>query len=216
MKLAAVIFDLDGTLVNSEIAWGKAFVNVLAKLGVKAENSHPQITGVSIKPNWVGLIGKYKINTKFNLDELEAFTLAELERHIDDIQLNDGALELIGDFKDLGYQIGLATSTNWTVVEKIFDSLDLHDIFDSVTTGEEVDSPKPSPDIFLVAAGKLGVEPADCLVIEDSLAGVTAAIEANMKVIAVSPDDDESGELENANFVVENFSKITPKLIDAL
>ncbi len=216
MKLAAVIFDLDGTLIDSEVAWGSSFVKILSKLGIKSESNHPQTTGVSVKSNWANLIAKYDIKTEFNIEELESFTFAEMANHVRDIQLNDGAMELIGDLKDRGYQIGLATSTNWAIVEKIFDNLDLHDIFDSITTGEEVDRPKPSPDIFLVAAGKLGVEPMDCLVIEDSGAGVEAAIEANMKVIAVSPDDDESGELENANLVVENFSKITPKLIDAL
>lgn len=216
MKLSAVIFDLDGTLVDSEIAWGKAFVDVLQKLGVKVESSHPQTTGVSIKPNWSRLFKEYNIKTDLTLDELETLTLIELEKHVGDINLMDGALEFIGDLKDSGYQIGLATSTNWSVVDKIFDSLNLHDIFDSVTTGEEVTNPKPLPDIYLVAAEKLGVEPADCLVIEDSVPGVTAAVEANMKVIAVSETDDEKEELGNANLIVENFSKITRKVIDSL
>jgi HAD superfamily hydrolase (TIGR01509 family) len=139
-----------------------------------------------------------------------------LENHVDDIHLMDGALEFIGDLKDSGYQLGLATSTNWSIVDRVFDSLNLHDIFDSVTTGEEVDNPKPFPDIYLVAAEKLGVDPADCLVIEDSTPGVTAAVEAKMKVIAISDNDDEKEELDNANLVVENFSKITAKVIDLI
>lgn len=216
MKLSAVIFDLDGTLVDSEIAWGKAFTHVLEKLGVAVENSHPQTTGISIKPNWHELIEKYNIKTEFTLDELETFTLKELENHIDDIHLMDGALEFIGDLKDSGYLLGLATSTNWSIVDNVFNKLHLHDIFDSVTTGEEVENPKPFPDIYLVAAEKLGVDPGDCLVIEDSAPGVTAAMEANMKVIAVSDTDDEKEELENANLIVENFSKITRKVIDAI
>lgn len=216
MKLAAVIFDLDGTLVDSEVAWGKAFTHVLEKLGVKVETSHPQRTGISVKPNWHELIEKYNIKTDFSVDELETFTLKEVENHVQDMNLMDGALEFIGDLKDSGYQLGIATSTNWTIVDKVFDSLNLHDIFDSVTTGEEVDNPKPFPDIYLVAAEKLGVEPSDCLVIEDSAPGVTAAVEANMKVIAISDNDDERGELENANLIVENFSKITPKVLDLI
>lgn len=216
MKLAAVIFDLDGTLVDSEIAWGKAFSHVLKKIGVNVESSHPQTTGISIKPNWHELIEKYSIKTEFTLNELEMFTLKELENHVEDINLMDGALEFIGDLKDSGYQLGLATSTNWTIVDKVFDRLGLHDVFDSVTTGEEVDYPKPFPDIYLVAAEKLGVDPIDCLVIEDSAPGVTAAVEANIKVIAVSDNDDEKGELDKANLIVENFSKITRKVIDLI
>lgn len=216
MKLAAVIFDLDGTLVDSEVAWGKAFRHVLENLGVKVESSHPQTTGVSVKSNWRDLIEKYNIKTQFTIDELEILIFKELEKHINDIHLMDGALEFIGDLKDAGYQIGLATSTNWSIVDNVFDSLNLHDIFDSVTTGEEVDNPKPFPDIYLVAAEKLGVTPEDCLVIEDSAPGVTAAVEAKMKVIAISDNDDEKGELENANLIVENFSKITPKVIDLI
>lgn len=216
MKLAAVIFDLDGTLVDSEVAWGKAFTQVLQKLGVKINNLHPQTTGVSVKSNWHDLIEKYNIKTDFGVVELERFTLRELENHAEDINLMDGVLEFIGDLKDSGYLLGLATSTNWTIVDKVFDSLNLHDIFDCITTGEEVDNPKPFPDIYLVAAEKLGVNPGDCLVIEDSAPGVTAAVEANMKVIAISDNDDEKGELENANLIVENFSKITPKVIDLI
>lgn len=216
MKLAAVIFDLDGTLVDSEVAWGKAFTQVLQKLGVKINNLHPQTTGVSVKSNWHDLIEKYNIKTDFGVVELERFTLREFENHAEDINLMDGVLEFIGDLKDSGYLLGLATSTNWTIVDKVFDSLNLHDIFDCITTGEEVDNPKPFPDIYLVAAEKLGVNPGDCLVIEDSAPGVTAAVEANMKVIAISDNDDEKGELENANLIVENFSKITPKVIDLI
>lgn len=216
MKLVAVIFDLDGTLVDSEVAWGKAFTYVLKNLGVKIESSHPQTTGVSVKSNWHDLIEKYNIKTDLGVVELERFTLRELENHAEDINLMDGVLEFIGDLKDSGYLLGLATSTNWTIVDKVFDSLNLHDIFDCITTGEEVDNPKPFPDIYLVAAEKLGVNPGDCLVIEDSAPGVTAAVEANMKVIAISDNDDEKGELENANLIVENFSKITPKVIDLI
>ena len=216
MKLAAVIFDLDGTLVDSQVAWGKAFTYVLKNLGVKTESPHPQTAGVSVRSDWHDLIEKHNIKTTFTVDELEMFTLKELEKHIKDIHLMDGALEFIGDLKDAGYQLGLATSTNWSIVERVFDSLNLHDIFDCITTGEEIDNPKPFPDIYLVVAEKLGVDPGDCLVIEDSAPGVTAAVEANMKVIAISDNDDEKGELENANLIVENFSKITPKVIDLI
>lgn len=216
MKLAAVIFDLDGTLVDSEFAWGVSFKNILKTLGVETSEDHPQETGVDVKTNWQRLIEKFKISTNLTLDELEFLTFKELENHIEEIDIKDGAFEFIGNLKDQGYMIGLATSTNWTIVDKIFEHFGMADFFDSVTTGEEVQNPKPAPDIYLLAAEKLGTEPQDCLVIEDSPSGVSSAVEANMKVIAISEDDDEDERLDQANLIVENFGKITPKVIDLL
>jgi HAD superfamily hydrolase (TIGR01509 family) len=215
-KYSAIIFDLDGTLIESETLWGKAFVRVMESLGVKAENDHPGQIGVSIKPNWQHVIQKYDIKTTKTLDELEVLTYAEFEKLIPYVYLKDGAIDFIEDLKENGYDIGLATSTNWTIVEKILDHFQIHYLFNAVTTGEEVASPKPSPEIFILTADKLGIDPEHCLVIEDSPSGVEAAIEAGMKVIAISSDGDEEDKLEKADLVVEDFSEITPKAIDQL
>jgi HAD superfamily hydrolase (TIGR01509 family) len=208
MKFAAVIFDLDGTIIKSEGEWDRAFAAVLQKLGVKTDGRDPPMHGYSIKFRWQHLLTKYKIETTKTIDELETFTYLEYEKLIPEIALNDGVLEFMDVLKESGLPLGLATLTNWETSEKVLTHFGLKDYFENITTGEEVENPKPAPDIFLLAAEKLGIEPVDCLVIEDSATGVTAAHEAGMKVIAVSPSD--------ADLVVTGFPEITLKAIDAI
>lgn len=200
MKLAAVIFDLDGTIIKSEEEWGKAFISVLKRLGIDTKGRDPHTPGVDIKFNWKNLLVKYGIKTDKTSEELEILTYAEYKKLIPQISLNDGVLEFLNMLRERDLPLALATLTNWEVAEEILNHFGLNNYFESTTTGEEVGSPKPDPDIFLLAAEKLGVEPVDCLVVEDSESGVTAAHEAGMKVIKV----------------VDGFSEITFKAIDAI
>jgi HAD superfamily hydrolase (TIGR01509 family) len=215
MKFAAVIFDLDGTIIKSEEEWGKAFTAVLQKLGVKTNEKDSHTRGADIKFNWQSLIAKYEIKTTKTIDELEMLTYTEYEKLIPEITLNDGVLEFMDVLKENGTSLSLATLTNWETAMKVVEHFGLNNYFENITTGEEVVNPKPSPDIFLLASEKVGVLPVDCLVIEDSLSGVTAAKEAGMKVIAVS-DGEDTNLLGDADLVVGGFSEITLKAIDAI
>lgn len=212
MKISAVIFDLDGTLIDSEPQWSEAFVKVLKQLGKTVAETSPQTQGLSNKSNWNILLSKYNIKTTKSLDELEHLTLLEYSKLIENITLRESGIELIESLKKSAIKVALATSTEWWIVEKIFNQFEMEGLFDSVTTGEEVLNKKPAPDSFLVAADKLGIPEDECLVIEDSLSGVQAAKEAKMKVIAID-ETGEKSELEVANVVVEGFSDITPKVL---
>lgn len=215
MKILAAIFDLDGTVIESEKPWGEAFVNVLKTLGISPESQHPEVTGVSVKDNWKLLTLKYGIKTTKTPEELEVLTYLQYQKYIPEINLREGATELIMNLKDSGVEVCLATSTNWEITEKVLKSLKIEGLFDSVTTGEEVLNPKPDPEIFIKAAEKINLEPEACLVFEDSYPGVKAGKEAGMKVIAIDPTG-EVVELEEADLVVGSFSEVTPKAIDQL
>ncbi|HKB88576.1 MAG TPA: HAD family phosphatase [Patescibacteria group bacterium] len=214
MKFAAVILDLDGTIIESEEEWGKAFITVMQKLGVNVV-SDPHTVGTSIESNWREILLKHSIKTNKTLQELELLSYDEYEKLIPLITLNDGVLEFMDTLKENGTPLGLATSTNWQTADKILKHFGLDDYFESITTGEEAVNQKPAPDIYLIAADKFGIAPEDCLVVEDSLAGVTAAHEAGMKVIAVTQDENID-KLYIADLVVEGFSEITLKAIDAI
>lgn len=189
MKLSAVIFDLDGTIINSEEAWGKSFTKVLESFGVKVDSPHSHTTGVSVKDNWLNLIKKYNIKTNKTLEELETLTYFEYEKLISIVKLNAGVLEFMEEIKKSGIPLALTTSTNLKTVNKILERFEIRDFFEMVTTGEEVESPKPDPGIYILTADKLGVEREDCLVIEDSESGIKAAEEAGMKVIKITEDN---------------------------
>jgi len=216
MKFAAAIFDLDGTVVKSEKEWGMAFISVLQKLGVKTAGGDPHTRGVSVKSNWQNILTKFNIKTDKTVEELETLTCLEYEKLISMITLSDGVLEFMDVLKESGMPLALATSTNWEITDKVLEHFGLNDFFDNITTGEEVANPKPAPDIFLRASEKLGVLPIDCLVIEDSLSGIVAAEEAGMRVIAVSGDEENGEDLEDADLVTEGFSEITLKAIDVI
>lgn len=215
MKFAAVIFDLDGTLINSRDQWGKAFAGVLRSLGKNVKDSHPEIPGVSIEDNWPMLIKKYQIITDKTLDDLRTLTYRYYVKLLPEISLIEGARDFLDGLKNNGIRIGLATSCEWWVVDEVFKNLGLDGIFDATITGEETPNKKPFPDAFLLAADKLDTPPEKCLVVGDTPSDIEAAKSAGMKVVAISSGRDKSS-LKEADLVVENFPEITPEVIDAI
>lgn len=216
MKVSAVIFDLDGTVLSNEDEWGRAFGNVLRKLGVKNVSYFPHIGGIGIKENWPYLIKKYNIKVNMTLDELAALTKTEYEKLIPKVTLKKGFTNFINDLKDSGILRGLATSGSWDMLEKVFDHIDIENDFDSITTGEEVFEKKPDPQIFELSAEKLGVDPSTCLVIEDSPAGIKAAHRAGMKVVAMARDKNQKDELKDADYIISDFDDLTPEVISQI
>lgn len=204
MNIKAAIFDLNGTVLADEYVYGAAFREVLRKLGKHTDAKYPHIGGIGVAENWPRLLAKYKIDTNKTVEELASMTQNAYLTRLGEIQLKEGFENFIEDLKDNEIKIGLATSNDWWVVEKVFDEVGIEGIFDSVTTGEEVMNKKPSPDIFLVAAEKLGVDPADCVVFEDSEAGVEAAHAAGMKVIAIARNSKHAKSLSEAEVVFNN------------
>jgi HAD superfamily hydrolase (TIGR01509 family) len=216
MKLVAVIFDLDGTIIDSREAWGRAFSVVLKSLGVEIKEKYPDEPGIAVRENWRRFIVKFNIKTDKTLDELRSLTYHEYMKLIPEISLNDGVVEFIENLKDSGTEIALATSTSWEAMDKILNSLKIQELFDYITTSEEVTSQKPQPDIFIRAMEKMNLDPSECLVIEDSPSGVTAAKEAGIKVIALDPEEKNGEVLSKADLIVGGFSEISPKIIGEL
>lgn len=215
MKFVAVIFDLDGTLIDSRDQWGKAFAEVLRSLGKNVTDSHPEIPGVSIEDNWQMLIKKYQVTTDKTLDDLRTLTYRYYVKLLPEISLMEGARDFLDSLKDSGIRIGLATSCEWWVVDEVFKKLSLDGIFDATITSEETPNKKPFPDAFLLAADKLDTPPEGCLVVGDTPSDIEAARSAGMKVIVISGGRDKNS-LKGADLIVENFPEITPEVIDAI
>lgn len=216
MKIAAAIFDLDGTIIDSEEAWGKAYSSVLKSLGADVDENNSHIFGESVEFNLKDQISKHNIKTGKTIDELVTLAFVEFQKFIPLVTMEDGAAEFMEGLGEAGTPLALATSANWETTDKILTHFGLTGLFECITTVEEIDNPKPAPDIYLLSAEKLGVDPEDCLVFEDSPAGVAAGKDAGMKVIAINSNDDDREKLTEANLIVEDFSEITPKVIDQL
>lgn len=216
MTIAAVIFDLNGTVLDDEEEYGRAFNKVLKGLGVESDVKYPQVMGIGVKNNWPLLLKKFGVTTKKSLDLLTKETQDAYVNEVSEISVRPGFEEFAERLKESGVLIALATSNTWEVVDKVLEKVALNNYFDELTTADEVVYTKPDPDIFIMTADKLSVERGECLVIEDAPSGVEAAKRAGMKVIAIASDEKIADSLQDADLVVEGFSEITPKVLSEL
>jgi HAD superfamily hydrolase (TIGR01509 family) len=215
MILSLAIFDLDGTVLDNEETYGKAFSYILKKLGVKRINStRPHTRGIGVSENWPILIKKYKIKTNKSIDELTVETQREYMKLAKDVEVKEGFEVFASELKESGVLLALATSNTWPVVEAVFDTTPIEKYFDVVTTGEETFAKKPDPEIFLLTADKLGIKPEDCLVFEDSRAGIKAALEAGMKAVGIKDEEDE--DLDGTSLTIESFEELNPSIVSSL
>jgi HAD superfamily hydrolase (TIGR01509 family) len=214
MKLSAVIFDLDGTILENEDEYGRAFNEVLKSLGVDATKPVPHERGIGVTENWILYKKNFSLNTPKTPEILAKETQDAYIKMLDGVTIRPGFNDFVEGLKKKGIKIALATSNTREVARLVLDKLGLQGNFDEITTAEEVFLRKPNPDLFTVTADKLGVEGNECLVVEDSASGVTAAHRAGMKVVAIT-DGGEDKPTE-ADLVINGFSEITQKQIDLL
>lgn len=186
----ALVFDMDGLLVDSEPLWHeieKAFI--AARGGVWTYELAMQCTGLGIGPA-IRLMGQ---TCGFDVDEDR--DVAEMEdrlvARIDEISLKPGALRFLNEARGR-LPVGLASSSTRKIIDAVLRTFDLRDHFQVTVSGREVPRAKPFPDVYLRAAELLGVDPASCVAFEDSRNGCRAARSAGVKVIAV-PEHDVAG-----------------------
>lgn len=217
MLLSAAIFDLDGTILTDEDEYGRAFNKVLREAGVKTKDDIPHVAGIGVKENWEKFKVDYKLSGTKSLDDLTRETQKAYLSELKTVTVRAGFEDFVNDLKEAGVKIALATSNEWWVVEEIFKKINLENLFDVVTTGEEVSYNKPDPDIFTLTAEKLGVERGECLVFEDAPSGVTAAIRAGMKVVGIAETEENRKLLsKGANLVISDFLDISPDVLSSL
>lgn len=185
--VAAVVFDLDGTLLDSESIYRAALAQALGGLGLAVDAAF--VRGLSGLP---GAAVNARIVARFGADfPAEAFRRAYVARRAalagEGIPLKPGAAEALRFLAARGLPLALATSALRAPTLAHLRRLGVLARFDVMVTCEDVARPKPFPDPFLTAAGRLGVAAADCLAVEDSHAGVQAALAAGMMTVMV-PD----------------------------
>lgn len=216
MEVAAVIFDLNGTVIDDEHLYADAFNEVLTKLGVESNKEHPHSLGIGVKENWQKFVKEYNIKTKRSIEELTKQTQDIYLSNIKDISFREGFEDLIEDLRDNRITTALATSNAWYIVEEIVEELELDKYFDCLTTAEEVDINKPEPDIFIITAEKMGLEPGTCVVIEDSVAGITAGKRAGMRTVALIKDEDHESGIKGADLNIHDFSEVNARVLQTL
>ena len=207
--ISAVIFDLNGTVLSDEDEYGLAFKRVLISLGAKVKSDQPHVSGIGVGENWPDLLTKYGVKTKKTVKELAQETQNEYRKQIAGVTVKDGFVEFVSSLKEDKIPTALATSNNWSIVGEVFQKLDLEKYFDVVTTREEVLFTKPDPEIFRITAQKLQADPKDCVVFEDSQAGIKAAKMAGMKAVGVAQDEEHAKTLKDADLVIYGYNDVS-------
>src|SRR4030043_1107496 len=213
MEIKAIIFDLNGTILSDEDEYGIAFGKVLERLGVKIKEDYPQTTGIGVEDNWPNLIKKYNIKTNKLPKELALDTQMEYLKLLPRITIQEGFMNFIDGVKENGIKVALATSNSWIVTDKVLEKFDLIKTFDIITTCEEVVLNKHDPQIYEITLEKLGIQPENCLVFEDSKSGIAAAQKAGIKVVGIARDHKHAIELSDANKVIYKFSEINLEIL---
>ena len=212
---AAVVFDLDGVLVDSEQAWDEARRDLAAGHD-RAWPPHATeaMMGMSA-PEWSRYMHD-EVGVPLPAAAIDAAVIARLrEIYRAHLPVIDGAAETVEALAGR-WPLGLASSSNREVIELVLSLMGLREHFDAVVSSEEVARGKPAPDVYLQAARALSVAPGDCVAIEDSSNGLRSAAAAAMAVIAVpngayppAPDA-----LELAAAVVARIGDVTAELVE--
>lgn len=206
--IKVIIFDLDGTVLSNEDEYEIAFERVFYRLNAGKKKNFSHETGIGVRENWERLLREYKIKTKKSADELAYETQLEYLKLLEKVRLRSGFKKFAELLREDGIGIALATSNSWSMVEKVFERFDIEKYFDFVTTAEEVHLNKPSPEIYLLTAEKFGVDPAECVVFEDSPAGVMAAGNAGMRVIGILGGGGNKEQLKKADLIIKSYLQI--------
>jgi len=188
MSLKAILFDLDGLLVDSEPLSRQSWAEVIAEAGYELSDAiFLQMIGRTEKE--VKRLFKQAFGEDFPFEAVyqrrEQHFVEALER--EGVPPKPGAHELLAYLERVGLQKAVASSTYRYLAEMKLRGAGLHSYFEVIVTGDDVAHGKPAPDIFLEAARRLGVTPAECIVLEDSTAGIQAANAAGMRCIHI-PD----------------------------
>ena len=206
--IKAVIFDLDGVIVESEDAHIQAEKQTLRKyrVNISTEELH-KFTGTTAKAFFTEIIGKNKLNTTFEEinNQKEEILLKLLGQ---DAEPTHGVLNLIQKLRQRGIKLAIASSSTRRLVDYVLKKMNITRLFDCVVVAEDVEFSKPDPEIFLKAAKKLAISPSHCLVIEDAKLGVEAAKRAGMKCIGFRNPHSGNQDLSKADIITDDFSRM--------
>lgn len=212
--LEAVIFDMDGVLTETSrqhyLAWKQLAKDLNFEITDKINN---QIKGISrlesldIVLSAGNMVDKFTETEKMQLADKKNSIYQSLIKEFTNKNLSEGALLLLKTLRDKGVKIALASvSKN---AQFLLEAMEIINYFDVVVDPSEVMHGKPAPDIFMMAAQKLGVEPKNCIGIEDAFAGVEAIISAGMKPIGIG----NKKVLYNCDTVFNNLSEINMDIL---
>lgn len=212
----AVIFDMDGVMIDSEPLWEKTERILLARRSIDySPDYRDKIVGLNQRDS-----GRLLVDT-FDLDETVDDIINErisilTSIYEEELELIPALVPLLEQLAREGYRLAVASSSPLRVVTFVLDMFSLHNHFLTVVSGDSVGNGKPHPDIYLHTADMLGVVPAECVAIEDSINGLRSAKGAGMYCIAIPDKRLTPEQFESADVILDSLRELTPETIKSL
>ena len=216
MSQQAVIFDMDGVICHTNPFHSKAFQVFFAKrnLNPTEEEYAKHMYGKSNKYIFSHFLGREIVGDEFVALEEEKEGLFR-EIYKDAITPIAGFQPFLNSLKGIGLKTGVATSAPFANLQLIMGELGFESKMESILASENVSKHKPDPEVYLTSASNLGVSPANCVVFEDSYSGVSAALNAGMRVVGVLSSHTKK-ELPPCNYYIENYVTMDPSIIHGI
>ena len=206
IMVEAVIFDMDGVMIDSEREHFKAEQELFKELGIDIKAlEYDRFVGLSSRLMWSEL--KESFSLPYSVEDLMAKAAAKLLTHFKEVDLipMPGLIDLLDYINERSMGIAVASSSPKSLIDLVVDRLEIRDYFDCLVSGDEVAKGKPFPDVFLHTAALLRVSPENCVVFEDSANGVRAGKAANMRCIGYQNPSSGNQELSGCDLVVKSF-----------
>ncbi len=208
-KIKAMLFDMDGLMIDSEPFSFKAFKSVFEKYGrqLSKEEYIRRYVGVSEAEESKDMV------VRFNLP-ISAEELVQAKRTLykqllkDNVITQPGLMELLEKLHQYNYKTAIGSSSTLKNIKAVINKLKISSLIGTYASAEEVNNGKPAPDVYLLAAKKLGVSPAGCLVLEDAPKGVQAAKAAGMLCFAIPSNETKGQDFSMADKVLNSLSEV--------
>lgn len=210
MPLKAVLFDMDGVIVDTEPLHRKAYFSMFNDLEIEvSEDLYTSFTGASTKKVCNTIIENFQLER--NHEDLSAIKRVYFKDYFyndADFNLIPGVKQLIENYYENGVKLVLASSASMVTIDMVFEKFDLAKYFIGKISGADLKESKPHPEIFLLAAEIANEPKENCMVIEDSTNGIAAAHAAGIFCTAYKSEHSSGQNYEKANLIISDFSEI--------
>lgn len=210
MTLKAVLFDMDGVIVDTEPLHRKSYFRMFDDVGIDVSDSlYNSFTGQATLPICRTLRDQFELDKKpEDLMALKRKHFKYLFENDSDLALLDGVHDLIRDYYNNDLTLVLASSASMVNIERIFDRFDLNQYFKAKISGADLKASKPHPEIFIKAADLAGENKENCMVIEDSTNGIAAAKAAGIYCVGFKSPHSANQDYSKADKVIRSFEEI--------